>query len=168
MGLEQLAYLAEIGGVILVVATLAFLVIQIQQSTKATRSATSQAIHEHIGEVYSLIVENPDFSVVFVKGMRDPESLSPAETAQFFAYWVSACLAMQNLRAQIKEGIVSSDLMDALSSQFINMSPSAGFQSFWKQRKNLLSAEFRAYMESELFGKSPTEGFKPYYDDDAR
>ncbi|MDH3990589.1 MAG: hypothetical protein OEV34_15755 [Gammaproteobacteria bacterium] len=44
MGLEYVANIAEIVGVILVVVTLVFLSLQIRQNTQALRSTTIQAV----------------------------------------------------------------------------------------------------------------------------
>ena len=165
MTLDDYAMLAEILGAILIIVTLVFLLLQIRQSTKATRAATSQAIHEHMSEIYGMVVGNKEFSAVFVNGMRDPDSLSPSDTAQFFAFWMSACIAMQNLRAQTEDRVIPPDLLEAYSNNIINMSSAAGFQAFWTQRKHLFSPDFRNYMENEVFGKDPTEGYRAYYED---
>lgn len=56
--LEQVANIAEIVGVVLVVVTLVFLTLQIRQNTKALRSTTIQAVLEFEMEFGSILLRN--------------------------------------------------------------------------------------------------------------
>jgi hypothetical protein len=58
MALEYYANIAEIVGVILVVVTLVFLVLQIRQNTRALRSTTIQSVMQSEIAMMSLLVEN--------------------------------------------------------------------------------------------------------------
>jgi hypothetical protein len=58
MGLEYVANIAEIVGVILVVVTLVFLSLQIRQNTQALRSTTFQAVMQSEISMMSILVEN--------------------------------------------------------------------------------------------------------------
>ncbi len=164
MTLDQYASIAEIFGLILVIVTLVFLAVQTRQNTQAMRAGTSQAIHEQMSRFYNLLSENADLAEVFVKGQKDPDVLTPAETARFFSFWLTACLTFQNLVGQTREGIVGTDLTYALSRNLVNMSKAPGFQAFWAQRKDVFEPHFQAYVDNEILPKAPGEGFIPYYE----
>jgi hypothetical protein len=60
MPLDQIANLAEIVGVIIVIVTLVFLSLQIRQGTKAIRSTTIQSVMQSEMAFSKILVENSD------------------------------------------------------------------------------------------------------------
>ena len=58
MNLDQIANLAEITGVVIVVITLIYLSLQIHQNTQAMRSTGAQATHQNLAAGYLTLATN--------------------------------------------------------------------------------------------------------------
>jgi hypothetical protein len=76
--LEQLAYLAEIIGVVLMVVSLTYLAQQFRQNTEMARVAAAEQGVQRDFDIVSLLLENKELTEVWVKGESDFESLDAA------------------------------------------------------------------------------------------
>ena len=83
MTIDELGSVGELVGAIATVATLLYLALQIRQSTVATlQTALYQAI-ESGSHVRLEFVQNPDAAGLYLRGVRDPDSLSPEDALRF-------------------------------------------------------------------------------------
>jgi hypothetical protein len=88
MSIEEWGALAEVVSAVAVVATLAYLTIQVRQSTRANASdAIAQAAAQHT-ETMRLIAQDPVLASVWLK-LRSGEPITPVEEAQF--QWWTFC-----------------------------------------------------------------------------
>jgi hypothetical protein len=162
MSIEQLANIAEVIGLLLVVITLIFLTVQMRQHTKALRSSATNAAHEQVGtQIYRPLSMDATLADIFVRGLDDPTSLSKVETARFFAFWQNAVFTMQNWFYQWRDGALDEVFWTSWSKIMSNNHPTPGFRLFWSQRKYLFSEDFINYCEAELFTKEPAPGYRP-------
>ena len=72
MTLEQLAYVADTIGVVVVVFTLPFLSMQVAQITKSLRSGAAQTAHDERAEICSPLVNDSTFADIFLRVSEDP------------------------------------------------------------------------------------------------
>ncbi len=83
MDLTQLADLGEFIGGVAVVATLAYLAVQVRQNTSAVSMATYESISGGFNQVNGIVAADTTVAAVFSRGVTDPESLNEAEAVQF-------------------------------------------------------------------------------------
>jgi hypothetical protein len=88
---QLLGNLGEFVGAIAVVATLAYLTLQVRQNSKIVEATVSNAITRSRNELNVAIATNPDLSETLLAGMQDYKSLS-LEQRQRFNAWVTAIL----------------------------------------------------------------------------
>jgi len=150
MTLDQIANVAEIIGVIIVVITISYLTIQVRQNTQAIHSNTAQAAHESLTSGYSTLATDGDLNRLFRKGCNDPSALTDDELGQFFAFWAFTMYHTQNWLYQRSTKALDEELTN---SWLVAVSPtlhSPGFKHFWKHRKYGFSAELKNYVEGVL------------------
>jgi len=106
MPLEQLANIAEVFGMIVIVVSLIFLTVQVRQNTSMLRSTATQGAIDQVSVMYGPLISDPSVTEMFIKGLDDPSTLSPVETGQFFSFWLRGFFIVQNWYFQTREGLM--------------------------------------------------------------
>ena len=88
MNWDALGAIAELLGAISVIATLAYLSVQIKQNTRSQKSAIAQATTASRTSWYELGASDPEFTLLWTKGHARPETLSDEERTRFI--WMMA------------------------------------------------------------------------------
>ena len=161
MTLEQLYYVSEIVGVLVVAVTLIFLTIQVRQNTQALRSAAAQNALEMAEAMYEPIMGDPVLAELLPRGMVNPDSLNDIEMARFTAFWQNGFFTAQNWFFQWKQGALDAAIWAGWSKIFADISHTPGVGRFWQLRRQYFSDEFRKYMETDLFAQKPTPDYRP-------
>jgi hypothetical protein len=161
MALEQYAYLAEIVGVVVVIATFIFLNIQLRQNTQALRSTATLGAHDEIADMYLALSADPTLISIFQRGTENLQDLTPVEVGQLFALYLSIMFRLQNLFLQTQDKLTDDAVLTSFGKVLVNVASKTGFQSFWEQRKYIFEPTFRDYLEANVFSRNPTPGYKP-------
>ena len=148
--LSEMASLAEVIGAVAIVVSLIYVGIQVNDSTRADRSATANATSSAMSSWYSAIGSNQQASQVFLDGIANPESLSREETAQFIYLLHGLMLEYQNAYYLSQEGTLDVELQESLTNTILGVRDQPGMLMYWGQRRGLLKADFRAYMDDLL------------------
>jgi hypothetical protein len=98
MTLEQYAYLAEIIGVIVIVATLMYLAIQTKQNTTAVQASVRQAILEADRESLRMVIEYP--------ALNKRTNLTEEEEIRLKAYLIHFLRTREHHWLQYKNGVL--------------------------------------------------------------
>jgi hypothetical protein len=86
MNWEAIGAVGEIVGAIAVVITLAYLSVQIRQSTRSTSVATLQSIFNTFNSINSALASNVEASTALVHALNDPDGVAPEqEISAFFS-----------------------------------------------------------------------------------
>ncbi len=85
MNWEAAGAMGEIIGALAVILTLLYLSIQVRQNTKASRLSAVQAASENSSRFSEILAADPVLSELVWRGLRDPDSLDPAEARRFIA-----------------------------------------------------------------------------------
>lgn len=161
MTLEQLYYIGELAGVIVVAITLIFLTVQVRQNTRALRSSAAQNAHEMAEAIYHPVIADSALAELVVRGIRDPDALTEVETAQFTSFWQNGFFAMQNWFYQRQEGVLDEGIWWGWSKILIDITQTPGIRRFWEHRRHYFSNDFRAYLETELSTRKPSPEYRP-------
>lgn len=145
--LSDWASIAEVVGAIAIVISLIYVGIQLNNSTRAVRSATANATSTAISSWYSDIGTNLQASEVFLKGIANPESLTPIETAQFIFLAHGLFFQYQGAYYLAEEGTLDSELQQSLVSTLLGVREQPGFLMYWEQRGNLFQPSFKAFVD---------------------
>jgi len=145
--LSDWASIAEVVGALAIVVSLIYVGIQVNDSTRAVRSATANATSTAISSWYSDIGTNLQASEVFLRGIADPESLTRAEIAQFIFLTHGLFFQYQGAYYLAEEGTLDTELQQSLVNTLLGVREQPGFLMYWEQRGNLFQPSFKAFVD---------------------
>ena len=150
MKLSDLASIAEIVGAVAIVVSLIYVGIQVNDSTRAVRSATANQTSTAISSWYSDLGTNFQASEVFVRGIASPKSLSPAEAAQFIYLMHGLFFQYQGAFYLTEEGTLDSDIQQSLVNTLLGVREQPGFLMYWEQRGSMFEPDFRGFVDDVI------------------
>ena len=148
--LSEYALFAEVVGGLGVILSLVFLGFQVNDSAKATRSATANAAIASISAWYAGMGQSEQTSANFLDGMTDPDTLSREEWFQFTMNFHAAMLNFQNSYYLVDEGTLDPQIRDSLTAVIGAVKDLPGFARYWQQRRPIFFTEFQYYVDGIL------------------
>ena len=148
--LKDIAVIADVIGALAIVISLIYVGIQVNDSTRAVRSATANETSAAISSWYVEIGSNPQATRVFLNGVANPESLSKEETAQFIYMMHGLQLEYQAAFWLSQEQTLDIELQESLTSTIAGVRDQPGFKMYWAQRRDLFEPGFRTYVDDLL------------------
>ena len=140
--------LVEAIGLSALVLSLVFVGLEVNESTRATRSATAAETTATIAEWYTALSSDREVSSVLRRFIADPKALSLEEQYQATMNLHALMLILQNSFYLEEEGTLSPQLRRSMT-QAITSEP--GVRFYWEQRKPIfVNEKFIAFME-QLF-----------------
>jgi hypothetical protein len=161
MNWDAIGAVGEILGAAAVVITLVYLSVQLRQNTKALHSTVTHSAHDQTTGAYRALSMEESLADIFVRGVRDPESLTDTEIVRFFAYWHAAVLPMQNWYYQWREGNLDEAFFSSWCTAIANVGQTPGFREFWRQRRSYFSSDFSEFLDSEVLAGESDEDYRP-------
>lgn len=155
--LSQLAHIAEVIGAAAIVVSLVYVGIEINENSRAVRSAMAKESTTAVSAWYTALGSNQQATHAFRVGMVEPEALSEEELAQFFYLAHGLMLEYQSLFYISREGTLDQALQDSITRTLSATAHLAGFQMYWKQRREIFYPEFRERVE-EIIAAGPDSG----------
>jgi hypothetical protein len=131
-----------------VVLSLIFVGLEVNESTRATRSATAAETTATIAEWYTSLSSDPQVSSVLRRFITDPQSLTLEEQYQATMNLHALMLILQNSFYLEEEGTLSPQIRRSMT-QAITSEP--GVRFYWEQRKPIfVNEKFIAFVEKTL------------------
>jgi len=154
MNLEQASYLAEIIGVVLVVASLIYVARQLRQNTDAIRAQSRQAVLTAAQAELFAEMENPDIVTSIVKA----GALSQEEHIKLAA-WLFAVLRVRQFSwLQHRNGAIDDSQWNTEVSVIRFIFDSKKTRDWWTKIGHLaFGDEFSEFINSEIRDHLPTE-----------
>ena len=75
MDWEIIGVIAEIAGVVAVVATLVFLAVEVRNSSNATEAASVDTLATGFNTLHAQIITDPEFAKIWMAGLADPDEI---------------------------------------------------------------------------------------------
>lgn len=162
MNWEAVGALSEIIGAIAVIVTLAYVAIQIRESTRASRSAAVTDATSAVQAWYQELGTNPAAARLFLNGMARPDELSVEDQFQFLMLVHSVFLGFQRSYFLSKAGTLDVALRDSIGTAVRSVNHLPGMRFYWRQRRAFFQPEFVAWVEQLLARERLTE-MDPYW-----
>ena len=156
MTLQDWGALGELIGGIAIIVSLIYVGLQIRQSTRATRAATSQAFtDQYVGAVLPLL--EPGFSEIYSRGLRGLHNLQEDEKITYIA-WIAAVLRLfESFYFQEKDGFFDPRLFDGWSMTFSDVFAYEGPLQVLEIRKHHYNAQFIEFLQDRIASAAPRE-----------
>ena len=135
-----------------VVLSLIFVGLEVNESTRATRSATAAETTATVAAWYTSLGSNEQLSSAHLRFVDDPQSVTQVEQFQAVMNLHSLMLILQSSFYLEEEGTLSPQIRRSLTNA---MTSGPGVRYYWEQRKPIFVNEnFIAFMEQTLANES--------------
>ncbi len=148
MTLEQYAYLAEITGVIVIVATLIYLSIQTRQNTEALRATSRQATMATDIALLLKVADEPQISINLQSD--SPSELTPTDAAQVEAFVIAFLRIREYAWFQYRSGILDEASWSSYASVMPRILSGGPAKRTWEQYASVLDADFVSHVNGLL------------------
>ncbi len=139
-------------GLVAVVLSLVFVGFEVNESTRATRSATAAETTATIADWYSSLGSDQQVSSVLRRFITDPQSLTIEEQYQATMTLHSLMLILQSSFYLEEEGTLSPQIRRSMTEAILS---EPGVRFYWEQRKPIfVNEKFIAFMEQTLSGEN--------------
>ena len=140
--------LVEAVGSAAVVLSLVFVGLEVNESTRATRSASAAETTATVAEFYTSLGSDQQISTLMRRYITDPKSLTLEERFQGTMHLHALMLILQSSFYLEEEGTLTPQIRQSMTKA-ITSEP--GIKYYWEQRKPIfVNEDFIAYMEQTL------------------
>ncbi len=147
MNWDALAAISETIGAIAVIATLAYLAVQIRQNTRATQTASHHAVTDSLNQGNLAVAQDAELAQIWVTGRTDRSCLTEAERERFDFLLLAYFHVFDSLFYSAKNGTGERNLLQAEEKGFSHLMNAQGVYDWWADNPYAFSPEFRSYME---------------------
>lgn len=151
MTLESIYYFSQIGSVILILASIGFLIFQVRDGNKQLRSQGYYNMVDMAHRPMEMLTSNPELSEIVTRAHRDPYKLSDEEWQRcqrlFFMEFNSweYCYYQHADKALHKELWIGAD---AYYREILI--PQAAYGRFWAEYAEAFDDPFRSYVQAQF------------------
>ena len=156
MSWEAVSGIAEIVGALVVVISLLYVAIQIQQNTKATRYQATQNLISSMSDAHFRISEDGELAALMRKGCSSRGSLNEDEQLRFNMWLFSTYNQYDFAYHQYRAGELDEEIWRKMEFElplWINNLPGVG--EWWQQDKVRMSKDFVDYVDYKLANSAP-------------
>lgn len=150
MNWEALGAVAELVGSLAVVATIAYLGVQIRQNTKFAKIDAAQQLRSAMNDVLRGISDNTDALRVYEKALTDPPALERNEKIRFDLIVLQMLRVSESLYLLYADGFLSEESWESTLSSLSVVLKTEGGQQSWQRQRGNMSASFRHHLEERL------------------
>jgi len=150
MNWEAISGIAEITGAFVVVISLIYVAIQIQQNTKAIRHQTTQDLIKTNSESAYILATDEGLADIFQRGCFDRASLTESEQLRFNTYVYGYYNQIDYLYDQYVAGWVAEKTWQKIERELPIWLSLPGVREWWDQDKTRFSDEFVRFLDEKL------------------
>ena len=152
MNWNAIGAVAELGAAIAVFISLVYLAIQIGSQRQESKLAAANDLSAGFNNFLEATASNRGLAEVFVKGLKDLDSLDEVERMQFFSHMARMFRIFEGLQKHNSEGRLDDASWAGVKNIFIDYSAQKGFRKWWVLRRHWYSQQFQDYANPFLIG----------------
>lgn len=148
---QLLGNIGEFVGAIAVVATLAYLSVQIRQNSRVVEAATSNSVTRSRNELNMLLATHQEFSEVLLAGHQDYESLNREQRQRFNAYIFAMLNSHEDQYIHELKGFAAPGQWESARDFLTAFFSNENMKHWWKVRgAPVVGYQFRLEMQNNL------------------
>ena len=165
MNLEMLGNLGEFVSGIVVIASLAYLAVQVRHNTRSLRTENYARALERVSALQSRLSQDGDFCALFSRALTDPSSVDPNQRIQFTWILYELFGGQEFLFHQSQAGAIPEEVWERWSETMAWWLSYPGVRSWWHAKPTPFSASFSAYVDALLHRPTPDENANQRWQD---
>jgi hypothetical protein len=148
MSLSDLAAIGNLVGGIAVLASLAYLALQVRQNTRHTRALIELGRATRVAEFNLSMAQAPDTCVqAYLAGVDADPALTSEQEFRFYSFSRASFFDAQDSFRQHFDGLLGDDAYQGLMSIMRVRFASPGMRAAWKVQRETFTPQFRALMD---------------------
>lgn len=154
---DAVSAIAEMVGAIGVVASLAYLAVQIRQNTqhidfntRAIRASTFQSFSDTFGHFEDLLLVNEHLGGVWISGLNEEDDLEPVDRILFNNLAHKFFRMYEVLFLQYEAGLVEGSLFESAHRFPDQLLSRRGLRAYWRHNRHRYAATFVDYISARL------------------
>ncbi len=156
MNWEAIGAIGEVVGAFGVILTLGYLAVQIRQNSAVVRASTRQAISTMQAEVGYRLAQDAELRAAALHFTHLDSTVSEADLAGHF-YLRALLRTYENQYHQYRDGTFDESIWVGYRNSMAQNFTGPETVKYWQVHRDLYSAEFAAFVESDLIGRdAPT------------
>jgi len=148
MNWDAVAAIAESVGAVGVIATLAYVAVQIRSNTKAVRVATYDSFVQQFRDWNAPFRTDPELATRFAQQLEDIESLDEVSRRHAVHVFHDFFKLAENLHYQYRMGMVDQALWSGWANIYQQYLTAPGTIWYWEQRRTFFAPEFVEWVDS--------------------
>ena len=151
--LEDLGNLGDFIGGLAVVVTLVYLAFQIRHNTMSVEAAAVQSASQSFADIVESFARDPEMMKLYLRGIRDYESLSGEDRQRFAAIMGSMLHRFEGLVVLSDRGILPPRSWDGAVNRLRGTFALPGTLVWWQRGRYVFNERLRIWVEEEVIGK---------------
>ena len=149
--LDAIGNIAEFFGALGVIASLAYLGVQVRQNTKSSRAAAQQSAMAQFVDFNFRLAEDESLAVLLRKGLRDAEQLTEGEWARFDSLLSGVLIMGTSHYALHRQEIITTSDWEPTKNQLAGLLARPGGAAWWNSRgRSIADAAFAALVQRAI------------------
>ena len=147
---EALGAIAEFVGSFAVIATIAYLIVQIRQNTKFAQIDAAHQLRGGMNDVLRGITDSEDVVKIWERGLTDSAALESHERIRFDLLILQMLRVAESLYLLFSDGYLSDESWESTLRALLVPLKTEGGRTSWQRQKSLMNDSFRAHIEKVL------------------
>ena len=152
MNWDAIGAIGEIVGAAAVVVTLALLIAQLRNNSKAIQNAAMQTGMATNNQIVSPLFENEQLFELYDKGMRLPDELSRSESRRLDWFLLQIFRMCDFMYLQYLNGGLDEQQWESTYQSFLALYAMPGGRASWERQKQLFTRAFQEKVTKDLGG----------------
>ena len=150
MNWEAIGAIAEAMGAVGVIATLAYLSIQLRQNTNSVQAASAATHAQGASALVSILAQDEAAGLLWDRGLQSPEALSEAESSRFGNLMHLFVTSLQTSVELVGSVPLSEDLRHTINSNMAFIVSQPGFRAYFAVRGPGFPPRMRALIDQAI------------------
>ncbi len=158
MNWDAIGAIAELFGAVGVIASLAYLAVQIRQNTRSMRAATYQSLAEATAASNTLFLSNPELVRIVRVGSAGQERLSEDDFARFNSYLRMTVRRYDSIFLHYRQATLPDEAWQAYWHSFKGFLASPGVLKWWERNSHDYTEAFQELVTREIRSATAPRG----------
>ena len=150
MNWDAIGAIGELIGSLTVVITVAYLAVQIRQSSKAAISVSTNQSRTAVTDVFGAISSNTDAVKTYTAGLRNREELEPYEKIRFDLIIYQQLRVIETIFLEYQEGLMPKEVWDSQWHGQQSILRTQGGRDSWEKQRRFVAKSFMDWVDTHL------------------
>jgi hypothetical protein len=146
LGLSDWANLSEIAASIILVVSIIYVGLEINQNTIQLQNSSHLAVNQLLAETDMMAAANKEFHGVITKSTATPSEVSAEDFARFVSFVLPRLGIWEYMYLATKSEAVGSSTWEAFDPYFKSIICTAGYRRAWQENEQIYAGSFRTYL----------------------